>query len=78
MRHAFHLANFDAKLRTLPVEFGNQRIFVVPAGAALRMGDRQCLEVVLGALSGRTLLVTGDVAAPMPGVRVTSEVISVT
>lgn len=63
VRHAFHLANFDGELRTLPVEFEHERIFILPPGHEETMGDPHCLEIVLSAILDRTVLTAGDVGA---------------
>lgn len=64
VRHAFHLANFDGQLRTLPVEAEHELIFILPPGEEQTMGDPHCLEIVLSAILDRTILTAGDVGTP--------------
>lgn len=64
VRHAFYLANFDGELRTLPVESDHERIFILPSEEMHTTGDHRSLEIVLGMLLDRKVLVTADIGGP--------------
>ena len=60
VRAAFSLAGYEDDLRTLPVDSGDERLFVVPPARVGAMGDLRSLEQVLTQLLGLKVAVLED------------------
>lgn len=61
VRHAFYLADYDGELRTLPGQPDGVIVFVVDQEHFT--GDARSLEIVLGALLSRRVMVTGGLGS---------------
>lgn len=64
VRAAFALAGLDGPIMTMPVESEDERVFLVPQGSSVTMGDPVLLEQVLTQLLGRKVMVTEDIGGP--------------
>jgi hypothetical protein len=64
VRAAFSLAGWDGDLRTLTVDSGDERLFVLPQVNLPAMRGLKSLEQVLSQLLGRTAWVIGDLGQP--------------
>ena len=61
VRGAFSLAGYDGKLRTLPVDSEDERIFVLPQDDVLALHDARTLEQELQQVLGRKVWILTSV-----------------